>query len=411
MKKMLTVLMTLAIVLSLAACGGKAPSSGDAGGSLSPAGGSGAAPAGDDTYYIGMYASQTGTSASVGENQIRGAQLAVQEINASGGILGGRPIELIVYDDASSTEMAVKVVTRLVEDDKVDVILGGNMSPNILASLPVTEDAHVLHIGAGTGTTWTNIGCKYLYRATVSGVLPTETFIEMMQEMGETTAAMLSLEAEYGQSGRLNVLEVLKETDIQLVADVTYQSTDTDYTGHIAKLLKDDPGSIIHYGYSSEMAVFLKQLRQAGYEGCVYTVEGGGDRQLSQIAGAAADGVVFSAAYVIPEEIGDATSELEAAYLTNFVDTYGEMPTSDCAYRGYDEVYLACAVLDASADPADREANREAILSTKFTGLAGTFDFSDGSGDGLSSANKYMLMDQKVKGFDRDAMMDWRDNK
>lgn len=411
MKRMLAVLMAMAVILSLAACGGNSTESSSTSGTSNPSGDSSGTTAGDNTYYIGMYASQTGTSASVGENQIRGAQLAVQEINANGGILDGRPIELIVYDDASSTEMAVKVVTRLVEDDKVDVILGGNMSPNILASLPVTEESHVLHIGAGTGTTWTNIGCKYLYRATVSGVLPTQTFIEMMQEMGEKTTAMLTLEAEYGQSGRLNVLDALEGTDIEVIADVTYQSTDTDYTGHIAKLLKDDPDSIIHYGYSSEMAVFLKQLRQAGYEGCVYTVEGGGDRQLSQIAGAAADGVVFSAAYVIPEEISDATSELEAAFLTNFVDTYGEMPTSDCAYRGYDEVYLACAVLNASADPTDREANRDAILSTKFTGLAGTFDFSDGSGDGLSSANKYMLMDQKVKSFDRDTMMAWRDNK
>ena len=79
-----------------------------------------------------------------------------------------------MYDDASSPETAVKVVTRLVEEDKVDIILGGNLSPNILASSPVTEAAHVLHIGAGTGASWTNIGAQYLFRGTANGILPHE---------------------------------------------------------------------------------------------------------------------------------------------------------------------------------------------------------------------------------------------
>jgi len=170
-----------------------------------------------EPYYIGMYLSQTGSSASVGDNQLKAAQLAVKEINEAGGVLGGRPIELIVYDDATSPETAVKVVTRLVEEDKVDIILGGNMSPNILASSPVTEAAHVLHIGVGTGASWTNIGAKYLFRGTANGILPTKTFIEMMQDMGVKTCSVICSDSEYGQSGHENVIKFLGETDIYII--------------------------------------------------------------------------------------------------------------------------------------------------------------------------------------------------
>lgn len=363
-----------------------------------------------DTYYIGMYLSQTGTSAGVGDNQLKGAQLAVKEINEAGGILGGRPLELILYDDASSTETAVKVVTRLVEEDKVDIILGGNLSPNILASSPVTEAAHVLHIGAGTGTSWTNIGAKYLFRGTVNGILPTKTFIEMMQEMDEKTCAVICSDSEYGQSGHTNIMKYMEGSGIEILADVTYQAGDADYTGHISQLLKNNPDAIVQYGDSKEMVVFLKQLRQAGYNRCIYTVEGGGDRQLSELAGHAADGIVFSSAYVIPETIEEASSPREAEFLRKYVDVYGEMPISDCAYRGYDQVYLAVEILNNSADITDREANRASALTVDYTGFAGNFDFSDESGDGLSAANRYMLLNLKVMAFDKDTMTEWRDN-
>jgi len=366
--------------------------------------------AADEKYYIGMYLSQTGGSAGVGDNQLKGAQLAVKEINENGGILGGRPIELILYDDASSTETAVKVVTRLVEEDKVDIILGGNLSPNILASSPVTEAAHVLHIGAGTGSSWTNIGAKYLFRGTANGNLPTKTFIEMMQDMGEKTTAIICSDSEYGQSGHTNVMKYLEGTGIEIVADVTYAAGDADYTGHIAQLLKNDPDCITQYGDSKELVVFMKQLRQAGFDGIVYTVEGGGDRQLSELAGHAADGIAFSSPYVIPETIEEAASPEEAAFLQKYVDAYGEMPISDCAYRGYDQVYLAAAILNNSADVTDREANRASALTVGYDGLAGHFDFSDESGDGLAGANKYMLIDLKVMGYDKDVLTEWKDN-
>ena len=105
-----------------------------------------------DPYTIGVYATLTGSGASTGDQQCKGMEVALKEINDAGGVQGHR-LETIVYDDAGSPEAAVSAVTRLIESDGVSVIAGGNLSPNIVATKDLTEKAHVLQVGLGTGAT------------------------------------------------------------------------------------------------------------------------------------------------------------------------------------------------------------------------------------------------------------------
>lgn len=362
----------------------------------------------DDVYYLGMYATLTGWAATFGEQMVRGVRLALAEINEAGGI-HNRPVELIMYDDAANPEGAVKAVTRLIENDNVDIIVGGHLSPNIIASYPLTEEVKVLHIGAGTSPAWTNIGANYLFRTTATGTLYVSTFVEKMLELGEKTTALVSIETEFGQAGRELVKETIEQTEIELVADITYQGTETDFTGHISRIISSNADCVAFYGNSEELMLFIKQLRNQGFNGFVYTVEAGANTQIIDVAGAAANGIVFGCAYVIPQSIEDATSEYEKTFLANFVDLYGEMPVSDAAYRGYDQMNLIAYALNNSPDLSDRDANAEAFRSIEdFTGLAGNFDFTDRSGDGLSSSNAYMILEERVQTFDKEKLSDWK---
>ena len=409
-KKILAIVIALMMVLALASCTPEEEPAKTAAPTVAPAQTTAPATAAPvEPYYIGMYTALTGAGASTGDQQVKGAKVAVDEINAAGGIQG-RPIELIVYDDATTPEGAVKAVTRLIEEDKVDVIAGGYLSPNIIATYPQTEAAKVLQVGVGTGTTWTNIGNKYLFRATTNAKLPNATFVKKMVEMGEKTTALISLESEYGQSGRTNVIELLETTtDIELLAEATYQSTETDFTGHISKLMAPNPDSIIMYGNGYEMALIIKQLRQQGFTKNVYTCEGGANTDILQVAGPAANGLIFGCAYVVPQSIEAATGEKESAYLKHFVEMFGEMPLSDVSYRGYDQLHLIGLALNSSTDYTDRDANAEAFRAIKgYEGLAGVFDFTDGTGDGLSGSNAYMILDQQIQVFDKTAMDAWK---
>ena len=361
-----------------------------------------------DSYRIGVYATLTGTGATVGDQQMKGIQVALQEINAAGGIKG-RPLELIVYDDAGTPEGAVRAVTRLVESDRVDVIAGGHLSPNIIATIPYTEPEKILQIGAGAGVTWTNAGHQYLFRATSNAGQYINTFVDKMVEMGERTTAIISLETEFGQSSRRAALDTFAGTNIRILAEATYQATETDFTGQISRLLAPNPDSVVMLGNSWEMALILRQLRQQGFNKFVYTLEGGASTDIVRVGGEFANGLIFSCAYIIPERVELAADEVMRSFLERYVAMHNELPVSDTAFRGYDQMRLIGIALNNTTDIRNRDANRDAFLRiTNHRGLAGVFDFSPNTGDGLSQANAYMIYNQVSMAFDRATMERWR---
>ena len=353
---------------------------------------------------IGMYTPLTGNSAAAGETVKRSAEIAVDEINASGGINGAK-IELIIYDDAGTTEGAVKAATRLIDLDEVNLIIGDYLSANMLATYPVTEDAKILQIGLGTASSWTNIGCKYLYRATAVASLPIKSFIQLMKQIGDKNIALITSESEYGQTGRRAMLEELKAQGIAIAADVTYQPTDTDFTGLIAKVMQEKPDGIIIYGVSTELPQLMKQIRQQGYTDTVYTGECGSNSDFLAVTGEAANGLVFASAYFMPETPEGGTSEIQRRFLRAFYEKYHEMPYAESAFRAYDAVYLAAEALKNAKDITDGESIRNAFAAINgYEGIGGTFNYTDGSGDGLSTCNAYMILDGRVREFDLEAL-------
>ena len=219
MKKVLTLLLTLCMVLSLAACGGKdagnnagssnndtsAPAdtgSDDASGDAAPSG---------DTIKIGLYATITGPNALAGEMAEKGARLAIKEVNEAGGV-NGQMLELVVYDDKSTPEGAVRAVTRMVDVDQVAAMVGSNSSPNIVAASQITEDAGVLQIGCGTSPSYTNAGYQYIFRGTANANLPNAAFVDAMTQMGVTKVAILSIASENGVSGVNSTKELMPDS-------------------------------------------------------------------------------------------------------------------------------------------------------------------------------------------------------
>ena len=276
MKKVLTLLLTLCMVLSLAACGGKdSGSSAPAdSGTSAPAdtgsedsGDSGEAAPSGDTIKIGLYATITGPNALAGEMAEKGARLAIKEVNEAGGV-NGQMLELVVYDDKSTPEGAVRAVTRMVDVDQVAAMVGSNSSPNIVAASQITEDAGVLQIGCGTSPSYTNAGYQYIFRGTANANLPNAAFVDAMTQMGVSKVAILSIASENGVSG-VNSTKELMPSSMEIVCEEQYQPTDTDFTGQIAKVIASGADGVILYGTTSDSALAIKQLRSNGYTGYI----------------------------------------------------------------------------------------------------------------------------------------------
>ena len=364
MKKFITLILAAAMILSVAASA--------------------------ETIKIGLYGTITGTNALAGEMLEKGATIAVEEINAAGGI-NGNEVELVVYDDKSSPEGAVKAVQRLVDVDGVVAMVGSNSSPNILAGAEISEDAGVIQVGAGTSPSYTNAGFNYIFRGTANANLPNKAFVDAMIGNGASKIAIVSIATEYGTSGVASVKEMLPET-VEIVCEEQYQATDTDFTGQTAKVVSSGADAVVLYGTTADSALMIKQLRANGYAGYIYGPESLGVSDIVNVAGEAADNVIFGSGAVVPATIEEAANEVEKAFLTSFVEKYGEMPVSDVVYRGYDAATLIGIALNNAEDIEDPDSIRAAFLNiTAHEGIAGTYDFSDGSGDGLSTSRVYII--------------------
>ena len=388
MKKNLSIVLVLAMLFTLCSCS-KTQEDAD----------------GSEEILIGCYMPLTGPNAGSGECGVRGIQMAIDEANNAGGI-NGRMIKLITYDSTGTTEGATKAATRLIEDNKVKVIAGSFLSSSVLAVSDIAEKAHVLHVGTGTGATWTGIGLDYTFRATANGNLPVETMVDELVECGKKSIALLSVASEYGQSGHDAVLAACKTRGITVKTDVIYQTGDTDFTGAITKILSAKADTIVLYGLGNEMALIIKQLRQNGYGELVFTIEGGANSEMFTVAGNASNGLGFSAAYVVPSIPEDGATEMIKDVLSRYKDAYKEMPYSDVFYRGYDQGMLIIQAMKTAENVDDGESLMKAFKAISgMELLGGSFDFTVGTGDGLIQANKWMILDGKIQVFDKDALL------
>lgn len=343
---------------------------------------------------IGLYGTITGSNALAGEMLSKGAQLAVKKINATGGI-NGATVKLVIYDDKSTPDGAVKAVTRLIDVDKVIAIVGSNSSPNIIAASQISEEAKVIQVGCGTSPAYTHTTYKYIFRGTANAALPNQAFVTAMKEMGARKVGFFYVASEYGKSGIASV-KSLMGNDFEVVADVQYQPTDTDYTGQIFRIINAKADSVVVYGMTNELALAIKQFRRNGYTGFIYGPEGLGVPDIYNVAGEAANKVIFGSGAVIPQSIESAANDVEKEFLKAFVAEYGALPVSDVAYRGNDSVNLICAALKTARNIGDPDSIRAAFIAIKgYPGIAGSYDFTDASGDGLTQCRTYVIQDKK----------------
>lgn len=391
LKKVLSLALALLISLSLAACGGNPGSQGESAGS------DGQSTPDAGPIVVGHYSYLTGPTSLLGQNITNGVQVAVDKVNEEGGI-NGRLIELVTYDEKGSQETAKQVVTKLVEVDKVCAIIAPASSPDLKATMSITEEAGIIQIGSGVSASLTNIGAEYTFRSSVNSQYMNSTLVDAMIKMGVKTFGALVVNSEYGESGMAVVEESAKNSNgaITMVAKEYYNSTDVDYSAQIAKLIAADPDAILLYSNTNEAAIAIGQIKSKGYDGYLLGTEGCASSEIRNVAGAAAEGLTFVSPYVIPDEIDEAVNDVEKDFLTRYVEKFGEMVISDTAYRAYDGACLLFEAMKHCENPSDPQQIRDAFVQINgFEGIGGTFNFTDLSGDGLFEARGFAVHNGK----------------
>ncbi|HKP67497.1 MAG TPA: ABC transporter substrate-binding protein [Casimicrobiaceae bacterium] len=345
-------------------------------------------------FKIGTVLSVTGPGAFLGDHMKRGMQLAIDEINAKGGI-NGRKVEWVFYDAETQASKAVTATRRLIDDDKVDIIVGGgNASGLALAMVPLVEKAQVPFISTEGSMQIVNPVAerKWTFKSTLDDDKVLERAADSFAKRGITSVALLYDSSGFGQSAKEQMEKVAPKRGLKVTYE-TFNPGDTDLTAQLTRIKASDAKAIICWTITPAGVVFVKQAKQLGLGDRVIMHSYGfvDDRYMKQAEGAAEGIDLMSQKFPVGTDL-PATDPLKqriADITARFEKKFNTKPNQFVA-QTYDAIYMAADALAKGGK--DKEKVRTALEGlTDFKGVGGNFSFSPTSHSGLTKDDAVVI--------------------
>lgn len=348
----------------------------------------------NDPIKIGSYLAVTGPASFLGEPELNTLQMYIEQINAEGGVLG-RPLQLVHYDTSGDARSAVTFVTRLVEQDGVDFIVGGTTSGETLAVMEIAEESEVVHISLAGSRRIVDPVQTWTFKTPHTDTMACEKIFEHMQSQGLTTVGMISGTDGFGASMRNECLGVVEKYGITIVADETYAPGDNDMTAQLTRI-RGVSGlqAVINPGFGQGPAIVTRNYAQLGISVPLYQSHGVASRSFIDLAGPAAEGVRLPAAALLVADLlpdDDAQKPVVVAYRDAYEGRFGAGTVSTFGGHAYDGLMLLVKAIEA-AGSTDKAAVRSALETLSgFMGTAGEFNLSPEDHMGLDLSAFRML--------------------
>ncbi len=345
-------------------------------------------------FILGVVSPLTGSGATSGAVQANAVKLAVNEINAAGGINGTIPIKLISEDDEGVPAKSVTVTQKLVNQDKIHAMIGALNSSCTLANMEVTKAAKIPQITpSSSNATITEQGNQFIFRMTATDTTHARTLLKYASEsMKAKKVAMIYETSDFG-TGAFNIVNgLVNEYGLEMVTSEVYNSGETDFSVQLTKLKNAAPDVIILWGYYTEAAQIRKQVKQYAID-IPMIGTGYNSPALIELGGEAVDGLIFTTAFTNANP-DPKVQAFDKKYMEQMKSSYDQN-----APQSYDTVYIiADAVTRAIKDGKDwsnGEVLRGYIASTKdYNGATGITNF-DEKGEMLKDLMVVKIVDGK----------------
>jgi branched-chain amino acid transport system substrate-binding protein len=327
---------------------------------------------------IGAFLSVTGPAAFLGDPEQKTLELYVEKVNAAGGLLG-RKLELVAYDSAGDAEKARGYVKRLIEQDKVDVIVGGSTTGETMAAVPLVEAAGMPFISLAGAVVIIEPVKKWVFKTPHTDRMACEKIFVDMRARGATKAALIAGAGGFDRSMRAECLKVAAKNGVEIVADESYGAGDTDMTAQLTKI-KNTPGvqAVLNAGFGQGPAIVTKNYRQLGIAAPLYQSHGVASKQYVSLSGDAAEGVRLPAAALLVAETlpdSDPQKKVVVGYKRDYESRF-KQEVSTFGGHAYDGLMLALEGM-RRAGSTDKARVRDALESIKgYMGTAGVVNMS-----------------------------------
>ncbi|MBE2203186.1 MAG: ABC transporter substrate-binding protein [Chthoniobacterales bacterium] len=314
---------------------------------------------------VGEFTSLTGGSASFGQSSHKGTALAVEEINAAGGVLG-KKIRLITEDDQSQAGQPATIVRKLISQDHVVAILGEVASSKTLEAAPICQQNQIPMITpASTNPKVTEVG-DHVFRICFIDPFQGTVISKFARARGWNRIAILT---DAKQDYSVGLTECFTRDFVarggEIVREQKYSSGDKDFKAQLTSIKAAQPDAIFVPGYYGEVSLIAKQARLLGIKVPLLGGDGWVGDSLLKVAGKSLDGCFFSAHFSASDK-----SERVQNFVAKYQAKYG-VPPDDMSALGYDSaMILADAIRRAGTTEA--APLRDAIAATKdFSGVTG----------------------------------------
>jgi len=326
-----------------------------------------------NTIKVGLDYELSGAVATYGQSLVAGIELAFEEINKNGGVLG-KQIETVKADNKSDTAESANVASKLATRDKVVAILGPATSGNTKAAAPIAIQNKVPLISASATADDVTVDSNGKVREYVFKTCFSDSFqgVIMAQfaagDMAKKNAALLvDSTSDYSKGLAKNFKETFTKAGGTVITEQAYQAKDTDFKAVLTKIKGSNPDVIYLPGYYEEVGLIVKQARSLGLNVPILGGDGYESPKLVELAGKTALNEVYFTNHYSSKDTTPEVTKFKTAFKTK----YGKEPDAFNAL-GYDLAYFLADGLKR-AGVADPLKLKDALASTKdFKGITGT---------------------------------------
>lgn len=243
---------------------------------------------------FGFFAPLTGPAAPDGTSSRNGAQMAVDEINAAGGVLG-RPLELVVYDDRLAASEAVAIAHRLIERDRVVAVIAGSYSGPTRATAPIFQSAGIPTIAAYAVHPDITKAGNFVFRNSFLGPIQGKAGGYLAARILEAkTASILVMDIDFGRALASGFKEQAAAMGLRILSEDTYPLGEKEFSPLLTKIRGLTPDVVYATAYFAEAAQIVRQARALGIRGRIIGQEGYDSPKFLELAGPAAEGTLIT---------------------------------------------------------------------------------------------------------------------
>ncbi len=322
-----------------------------------------------DSIKIGFNAPRTGFAAADGNSALIGAELAVEQVNATGGVLG-RSLELVVYDDQASPKESAPIATRLTTLDNVVAGVSGSYSGATRAAAAVFQAAGIPYISAYAVHPDITRSGDFVFRTSFVGVVQGRAGAKLTGDvLGHKRVVIVTLQNDFGKSLTAGFKDLAAQYGIEIVGEYEYSIKDRQFGPIVSSIKADAPDAIYASGYFFTAGPLVSQLRASGVTATVIGQEGYDSQKFIEIAGGAAEGVIITTSLD-----RDSDNAVTRDFIAAFEAKAG-FKVDMVAASGHTAIQVLAAAIE-KAGSTDADAIRDALNEVSVDAATGTISFN-----------------------------------